>query len=163
GFSSDYPVERAFRDQRVNRIFEGTNEINRLLITDMLMKRSMKGELGLIPAAQRLLDEILSLPPADESEADGPLAEEAGLVGGALVHLRRRRPHGTRSAPGARPHRRGRHAARATRRAQALLAPYASRCHRAQAARGQPRHRAPSLSICLACRRGKGGSEHGDR
>ena len=83
GFSSDYPVERAFRDQRVNRIFEGTNEINRLLITDMLMKRSMKGELGLIPAAQRLLDEILSLPPADESEADGPLAEEAGLVGGA--------------------------------------------------------------------------------
>jgi len=83
GFSSDYPVERAFRDQRVNRIFEGTNEINRLLITDMLMKRSMKGELGLIPAAQRLLDEILSLPPADESEADGPLAEEAGLVGGS--------------------------------------------------------------------------------
>ena len=83
GFSSDYPVERAFRDQRVNRIFEGTNEINRLLITDMLMKRSMKGELGLIPAAQRLLDEILSLPPADEPEADGPLAEEAGLVGGS--------------------------------------------------------------------------------
>ena len=83
GFSSDYPVERAFRDQRVNRIFEGTNEINRLLITDMLVKRSMKGDLGLIAAAQRLLDEILSLPSAEESEADGPLAEEAALVGGA--------------------------------------------------------------------------------
>jgi alkylation response protein AidB-like acyl-CoA dehydrogenase len=83
GFSSDYPVERAFRDQRVNRIFEGTNEINRLLITDMLMKRSLKGELGLIPAAQKLLDDILSLPPAPDSEGEGPLAEEAGLVGGA--------------------------------------------------------------------------------
>src|SRR2546426_3777559 len=83
GFSSDYPLERAFRGQRVNRIFEGTNEINRLLITDMLVKRSMKAELGLIAAAQRLLDEILSLPSAEESEADGPLAEEAALVGGA--------------------------------------------------------------------------------
>ncbi len=60
GFSSEYEVERAYRDQRVNRIFEGTNEINRLLITDMLLKRSMKGELGLIPAAQKLLDEVLS-------------------------------------------------------------------------------------------------------
>ena len=59
GFSSDYEVERTYRDQRVNRIFEGTNEINRLLITDMLMKRSMKGQLALIPAAQKLLDEIL--------------------------------------------------------------------------------------------------------
>ena len=83
GFSSDYDVERAFRDQRVNRIFEGTNEINRLLIIDMLMKRSMKGELALIPAAQKLLDEILSMPPMEEPLEDQPLAEEAGLVEGA--------------------------------------------------------------------------------
>ncbi len=83
GFSSDYEVERAYRDQRVNRIFEGTNEINRLLITDMLMKRSMKGELALIPAAQRLMDETLSTPPAEESLDDQPLAEETRLLEGA--------------------------------------------------------------------------------
>jgi len=83
GFSSDYPVERAYRDQRVNRIFEGTNEINRLLITDMLMKRSMKGELGLIPAAQKLADEILSAPPVDGFGEEGPLAEESRLLEGA--------------------------------------------------------------------------------
>src|SRR6266568_5000251 len=83
GFSSDYPVERAFRDQRVNRIFEGTNEINRLLITDMLMKRSMKGELGLIPAAQKLLDEVLGLSPPQGGEDDRPLTDESALVQGA--------------------------------------------------------------------------------
>ena len=84
GFSSDYPIERAYRDQRVNRIFEGTNEINRLLITDMLMKRSLKGELALIPAAQKLMDSVLSLEPGlgpgAEPETEGPLAEEARLV-----------------------------------------------------------------------------------
>ncbi len=83
GFSSEYEVERTYRDQRVNRIFEGTNEINRLLITDMLMKRSMKGQLALIPAATRLLDEILSMAPAEETFDDQPLAEEAKLVEGA--------------------------------------------------------------------------------
>ena len=83
GFSSDYDIERGYRDQRVNRIFEGTNEINRLLITDMLMKRSMKGELGLFPAAQKLLDDVLNLSPEEESVDDGPLAPEAGLVNGA--------------------------------------------------------------------------------
>ncbi|HEV2175855.1 MAG TPA: acyl-CoA dehydrogenase family protein [Terriglobia bacterium] len=82
GFSSDYPIEQAYRDQRVNRIFEGTNEINRLLITDMLLKRSMKGELALIPAAQKLLDEVLSIS-GDEAEDQGPLAEEAAIVRGA--------------------------------------------------------------------------------
>src|SRR5690348_5075564 len=81
GFSSEYEVERAYRDQRVNRIFEGTNEINRLLITDMLMKRSMKGELGLIPAAQRLMDELLGGAQAfDGLSEDGVLAAEAQLV-----------------------------------------------------------------------------------
>lgn len=83
GFSSDYEVERTYRDQRVNRIFEGTNEINRLLITDMLMKRSMKGQLALIPAATRLLDEVLGMAPGEEVFADRPLAEEAKLVEGA--------------------------------------------------------------------------------
>ncbi len=83
GFSSDYGVERTYRDQRVNRIFEGTNEINRLLIVDMLMKRSMKGELALIPAAQKLLDEVLGTAPPEEAEDDQPLAEEAKLVAGA--------------------------------------------------------------------------------
>jgi alkylation response protein AidB-like acyl-CoA dehydrogenase len=83
GFSSDYEVERTYRDQRVNRIFEGTNEINRLLITDMLMKRSMKGQLGLIPAAQKLLEEILSMEPEEESPDDQPLGQESRLVQGA--------------------------------------------------------------------------------
>ena len=79
GYSSDYEIERGFRDQRVNRIFEGTNEINRLLITDMLMKRSMKGELALIPAAQKLLDEVLGMG-GEEGGEEGPLAEEVLLV-----------------------------------------------------------------------------------
>jgi alkylation response protein AidB-like acyl-CoA dehydrogenase len=83
GFSSEYEVEHAYRDQRVNRIFEGTNEINRLLITDMLLKRSMKGELGLIPAAQKLLDEVLGAPSAEESEGQEPLDDVAGVLEGA--------------------------------------------------------------------------------
>ena len=83
GFSSDYEVERTFRDQRVNRIFEGTNEINRLLITDMLMKRSMKGELGLIPAAQKLLGDVLSMPSEAEAGDEEELADVAALVEGA--------------------------------------------------------------------------------
>jgi alkylation response protein AidB-like acyl-CoA dehydrogenase len=83
GFCSGYDVERAYRDQRVNRIFEGTNEINRLLITDMLMKRSMKGQLPLLAAAQKLTDEILGMAPIEETDNDDPLAEEAVLVQGA--------------------------------------------------------------------------------
>lgn len=82
GFCSGYEVERAYRDQRVNRIFEGTNEINRLLITDMLMKRSMKGQLPLLAAAKKLADEILGMAPLDETD-NHPLAEEAKLVEGA--------------------------------------------------------------------------------
>jgi alkylation response protein AidB-like acyl-CoA dehydrogenase len=83
GFSSEYEVERTYRDQRVNRIFEGTNEINRLLITDMLLKRSMKGELGLIPAAQKLLDEVLSAPSGEAPEDQEPLADVAAVLEGA--------------------------------------------------------------------------------
>ncbi len=60
GFVKDYPAERHYRDARVNRIFEGTNEINRLLIPGMLMRRALKGSLPLIPAAMRLQQELLS-------------------------------------------------------------------------------------------------------
>ena len=83
GFSSEYEVERTYRDQRVNRIFEGTNEINRLLITDMLLKRSMKGELGLISAAQKLLDEVLSSSSGEAPQDDDPLADVATVLEGA--------------------------------------------------------------------------------
>jgi alkylation response protein AidB-like acyl-CoA dehydrogenase len=81
GFSSDYEVEKAFRDQRVNRIFEGTNEINRLLIVDMLVKRALKGELELWSAARKLLDDMLSLP-TPPAENNQPLGDAAALVEG---------------------------------------------------------------------------------
>jgi alkylation response protein AidB-like acyl-CoA dehydrogenase len=60
GFVTDYPAERHYRDARVNRIFEGTNEINRLLIPGMLVRRALKGDLPLVAAARRLQDEILT-------------------------------------------------------------------------------------------------------
>jgi alkylation response protein AidB-like acyl-CoA dehydrogenase len=75
GFHEDYPVARAYRDSRVNRIFEGTNEINRMLIIQMLMKRAMAGILPLIPAAMKLADEVLAGPSFEEAES-GPFAEE---------------------------------------------------------------------------------------
>ncbi len=75
GFHEDYPVARAYRDSRVNRIFEGTNEINRMLIIQMLMKRAMAGVLPLIPAATKLTEEILAGPSFEEASS-GALAEE---------------------------------------------------------------------------------------
>jgi alkylation response protein AidB-like acyl-CoA dehydrogenase len=79
GYTADYPAERAYRDARINRIFEGTNEINRLLIPGMLLKRAMKGEIGLIPAAKGLMDEILN-PQMSFDEDDSPLATELKLA-----------------------------------------------------------------------------------
>jgi alkylation response protein AidB-like acyl-CoA dehydrogenase len=60
GYSADYPAEKAYRDSRINRIFEGTNEINRMLIPGMLLKRAMKGRLALMQAAKALQDEVLN-------------------------------------------------------------------------------------------------------
>jgi alkylation response protein AidB-like acyl-CoA dehydrogenase len=82
GFHEEYPVCRAYRDSRINRIFEGTNEINRMLIVQMLMKRAMGGQLPLIPAAMKLADEILSGPSFEESP-EGALAEETRVVANA--------------------------------------------------------------------------------
>ena len=75
GFHEDYPVARAYRDSRVNRIFEGTNEINRMLIVQMLMKRALGGILPLIPAAMKLSEEVLAGPSFEEGPS-GPFAEE---------------------------------------------------------------------------------------
>ena len=79
GFVRDYPAERHYRDARVNRIFEGTNEINRLLIPGMLARRALKGGLPLIPAAKKLMDDIMA-PPSMEAPGDAPLETERRTV-----------------------------------------------------------------------------------
>ncbi len=81
GFVKDYPAEGHYRDARVNRIFEGTNEINRLLIPGMLMKKALKGELALIPAARALQDEIMSPSLSVGLTDEGVLAGELKACG----------------------------------------------------------------------------------
>jgi alkylation response protein AidB-like acyl-CoA dehydrogenase len=87
GFVTDYPVERRYRDARVNRIFEGTNEINRLLIPGMLIKRALRGELPLMAAAKSLQDELMGPPPVADADDSALAAERAAVVAFKKVAL----------------------------------------------------------------------------
>lgn len=78
GFMAEYEIERAYRDSRINRIFEGTNEINRLLVPGTFLRKAFKGELPLLQAAQALQGELMTLMP--EEIGDEPLAQEKYLV-----------------------------------------------------------------------------------
>ncbi|WP_426058788.1 acyl-CoA dehydrogenase family protein [Hymenobacter sp. B1770] len=76
GFSANYPMDRAYRDSRINRIFEGTNEINRLLAVDMILKKGLKGEIDLMGPAQAVQQELMSIPSLSQEEETGLFSKE---------------------------------------------------------------------------------------
>jgi alkylation response protein AidB-like acyl-CoA dehydrogenase len=79
GFSAEYDISRAYRDSRINRIYEGTNEINRLLTVDMTLKRAMQGRLNIMGAAMKVSQELMSIPDFG-AEDETPFAQEIKLV-----------------------------------------------------------------------------------
>ena len=79
GYSAEYNISRAYRDSRINRIYEGTNEINRLLIVDMTLKRAMQGRLNIMGPAMKVSQELMSIPDFGDGE-DSPFAAEKALV-----------------------------------------------------------------------------------
>lgn len=81
GYSAEAPMERSYRDARINRIFEGTNEINRMLAVDMMLKRAMKGKLDLMPAVQKVISELTDIPSfGNEDDRAALLAAESQYV-----------------------------------------------------------------------------------
>jgi alkylation response protein AidB-like acyl-CoA dehydrogenase len=81
GYSAESSVERAYRDSRINRIFEGTNEINRMLTVDMVLRRAMKGELDLMGPAMKVAGELMSIPEIKEP-SNSPLGDEQNMLEG---------------------------------------------------------------------------------
>lgn len=80
GFSEEAPMARAYRDARIARIYEGTNEINRMLLVGMLLKRAMKGEIDLLEPAMAVARELTSVPSFNSTDMSGPLAEEKEVL-----------------------------------------------------------------------------------